>query len=1052
MALVRYYSGRNDAFLILGVAFIGTGLLDGYHAIVTSPFLAPSFPSEHSSLIPWSWLTSRMFLAVLLYWGLVTNRRSMHKGTVHGLDERAVYVGAGLLTLASFVFFAFVPLPRAYYPEFFIHRPEELLPAGIFGVALLGYLRKGGWKTEPLGHWLVLSLIVSLAVQLPFMALSAQLFDAEFDAAHVLKAASYVCVLIGLLINMFHSFRTVGREVAERRKIEEKLRETQERFQFALEASSDGLWDWNINTGDVFFSPRWAESLGYSPEEVLPHFDFWKVVIHPDDIGPTLQKVEKYFNGETEIYINENRLLMKSGEYRYNLDRARIVAWNPDGTPQRMVGTDIDITAQKASEKALRASELRHRSVVETMVDGLVTIGGDGVIQSFNPGAGRIFGYSPDEIVGQNVRTLMPEPSRSLHDSYIERYLTTGQQTVIGSWREVIGQRRDGSNFPMALSVTEMRVGEDLLFTGMIRDISEAKEAEEELQRYVAEVEAARSKIEKQADALAKHTDELSVAKDRAEEATVAKSQFLASMSHEIRTPMNGVLGMTQLLLDTKLTPEQLEHATTIRSSADALLTIINDILDFSKIEAGRLEIEPIPFDMQTAVAEVMELVVGKAEAKGLELVIRYPTDQPKNFLADPGRIRQILLNLVSNAVKFTQSGYVMIHIDAARQVGREEALVRFEVRDTGIGVDPDSQTRLFQPFSQADASTTRRFGGTGLGLVICKRLVELMDGEIGMESELGRGSTFWFQMPLAIEANMAIHQIPHVDVSGVRVLVVDDIDVNRRVFKEQLETYGMVVDCAESGRMALDMLQRAARAGEPFSMVLTDYLMPGMDGEGLARTILADKAFGEPRLVISTSAPNRGDARRFREVGFDGYVTKPVPPESLRDILVTVLAHEGKQFITRHTVREARSAEAAQLSEKTYVPDATLDHVRVLLAEDNVVNQKVAARMLQKFGCRVDVAANGAEAVTMWRDLPYDIVFMDCQMPGVDGFEATRRIRTIEGTERRTPIVALTANAMRGDREACIGAGMDDYLSKPIDALQLRDLLLHWVPANLPG
>lgn len=528
---------------------------------------------------------------------------------------------------------------------------------------------------------------------------------------------------------------------------------------------------------------------------------------------------------------------------------------------------------------------------------------------------------------------------------------------------------------------------------------------------------------------------ELSAARDKAEGASRVKSDFLSTMSHEIRTPMNGVLGMTHLLLETKLSSEQLDYAQTVRSSAEALLTILNDILDFSKMEAGKLTIEPIGFDLRLALDEVAELLSHRAAEKGFDLILEYSPDVPQRVVGDPGRIRQILVNLVGNAIKFTKHGHVYASVRCDNPTATIPSF-RFSVEDTGIGIAEEKVSALFDKFTQADASTTRTYGGTGLGLAISKQLVELMGGQLTVSSRFGEGSNFSFALPLPLDKHVPIKRRSSADLKGVRVLVVDDNPLNLRVLSEQLAYSQVDCVCVSSPFDALSALRMAQRSGSPFHIAILDHLMPEMDGEMLGKEIKTNPLYSDILLLMLTSSGQNSDRARFQAVGFSAYLVKPARPTLLLDALAILWSavKEGTpltEMVTRHSLAEARP-----IDQEPFLESSNFPPTRVLLADDNLINQKVAKRMLERVGCHVDVASNGLEAVDMGTKFSYDIVFMDCQMPVMDGYTATKEIRRLErgrGNGWRTPVVALTADAMTDNQQKCFDAGMDDFISKPI-------------------
>ena len=812
------------------------------------------------------------------------------------------------------------------------------------------------------------------------------------------------------------------------------------------------------------------------------------------------------------------------------------------------------------SLEAQQESANRLQGILSSAADAIITIDSQARISSFNTAAQSIFGYREADILGCNVSQLMPPHFANQHDQYIKQYLTTHLSRIIGVGRELTGLRKDGSTFIMHLAISEVDTAQGKIFTGIIRDISEQKQAELERNQSLSLLEAtleasengilvtdttgktlrsnrrfaemwciapeliddkdeqailehildqlvdpelfSQNTLALYADSvteffdvltfkdgrvlertsrpmlvndqssgrvwsfrdvtLSKQTEKALIeAKETAEKITRYKSEFLASMSHEIRTPMNGVLGMLGLLQQSKLNTEQKHHCQLAQSSAELLLVIINDILDFSKFEAGKLELELIEFNLRSQLGDFAESIGHRAQEKELELVLDVTDIKHSIVKGDPGRLRQILTNLVGNAIKFTPEGEIIIR---ARLVEEQNDHIRLycAISDTGIGIETSKLDLLFDSFTQVDASTTREYGGTGLGLTIVKQLCELMGGGIEVSSEVGKGSCFEFNIALQ-SCHDSEPVMPKVDIKGVPILIVDDNSTNRAVLRGQLENWGAVVVGAQGGPTALDKM--AQQLDDPinpvFKVAFIDMQMPGMDGMSLSKMIRNDARYDQTKMVMMTSMSSRGDARLFADAGFSAYFPKPTTTSDLFDSLSVVLADgqalaQAQPLVTRHYLKELKASEADRQTEKNASTEPTplvfAQAPRLLLVEDNFINQAVATALLDNLGLSCDTAGNGIEALEMLnqapQDKPYQLILMDCQMPEMDGYEATEQIRAGKGGVRhnKVTIIAMTANAMVGDRERCLDIGMDDYISKPIEPGILEQKLRQWL------
>ncbi|HUJ21247.1 MAG TPA: PAS domain S-box protein [Bryobacteraceae bacterium] len=842
----------------------------------------------------------------------------------------------------------------------------------------------GLWRLK-LTHRLVLTFLAASAASAAYEAASFRLLPAitlERSAAAMLVWSGLIAALA-----VFVSLRRHG---PSRCGLVDEISWLSSGLFAAIEQAAEGIVITSVDSTIQYVNPAFSRMTGYSPEEAVGqtlrilksgrqdrayYEDLWKTVT-----------AGQVWHGELTNRRKDGTL--------YTEQMTITPVRDPSGAIVNYIAIKQDVTARQAGEEAQRLLA----SIVESSEDAIISHSPENVIASWNRGAEALFGYTADEMIGKSVTLLVPPDQLSFF------YQTTGGldagKKVSHLEAEVLAKSGRRITVSISLSVIRNDAGKITNVAAIIRDMTAAKQSEEELKR----------------------------AKEAAEAANQAKSAFLANMSHEIRTPMNAILGMTELMLDTPLNAEQREYAEIVKTSADSLLTVINDILDFSKIEARKLDLECIPFNLRAAVDSTMKALAIRAHEKNLELACRVATEVPATVVGDPGRLRQVLVNLVGNAIKFTEQGEVVVHVSRQQETA-EHSVLAFRVRDTGIGIAPEKHQAIFDAFEQADISTTRRFGGTGLGLAITSQLVSMMGGRIWLESQVGDGSTFHFTVRFGRAEPLSDRpeQMERGILQDLPVLVADRSDTQRRILSEILSRAGMKPAIAGCERDTMAMLQRARQSGRPFKLAVLDAHLCGADTFALVEAIKNDPQLAGSTIIMLTSAGLRGDGKRSQETGVSAYLTKPVSESELVETIVrslgtNVAPHSGApQLITRHSLREPRN------------------RLRILIVEDHPVNQRLAVRLLEKQGHSAVCANNGRSALAVLRRDRFDLVLMDIQMPEMDGIETTCAIRESErGTRYHIPIVAMTAHTMQGDRERCVAAGMDGYVAKPLKAAEL--------------
>ncbi|MGR9088941.1 MAG: response regulator, partial [Gammaproteobacteria bacterium] len=782
-------------------------------------------------------------------------------------------------------------------------------------------------------------------------------------------------------------------------KIAARIIESEQRLDFAMAAADMGMWDINLLTGELILSEQYKLMLGYERAEIPRDIATWIRLLHEDDykrVSSTFDDhVARARADRAATYEQEFRIRRKDGAYRWFLMRGRITEWDGD-RPLRALGTHVDIHERRENEIALE----RSRQLVQGVIDNanaLVYVKDlEGMYLLVNRQWEDYCDVSIKDTLGhKDAEVFEPEIAAGFiaNDAKVRE---TGKELKFEELIFSQGEARTLVSLKFPLFDTQ---GEMFATAGISTDVTHLKNIEQELRQ----------------------------AREEADEANRSKSDFLANMSHEIRTPMNGIMGMTELALDTDLSREQREYLQTIDSSAQSLLALIDDILDFSKIEAQMLELDPIDFDLRERLGETLDTLAARAHAKGLELAIDIDAEVPDMLVGDIHRLRQIVINLVGNALKFTDAGEVVVRVGVA-SASEAGVVAHFQVSDTGIGIPADRLDTVFESFQQADTSTTRKYGGTGLGLTICSRLTALMGGRIWVESTPGLGSTFHFTAALgrSKETKRGARAVPPGELDGLKVLVVDDNGTNREILQKMLTNWQMRPTVAQDARRAVEAVRERISAGKPFDIIISDVHMPEMDGYELVTALRNEPGWPDTPVIMLTSARRTEDAERSRALGIKANLLKPAKQSRILDAIITAVGVDN--LSAKHDAPEPAPTTGAASGA-----------LHILVAEDNEVNQKFALRALTKAGHTSVVANNGREAVEAFGNEQFDVILMDVQMPEMDGYEATAAIRELEAAAGTTiPIIALTAHAMKGDREKCLAAGMDGYVTKPVKAKAL--------------
>lgn len=819
-------------------------------------------------------------------------------------------------------------------------------------------------------------------------------------------------MLNGQCLRVFGSFQ----DITDRIAAQNTLKDTNQRLQFVLASTSVGIWDWDVESGKTTFNERWATMIGYTLDELAPtSVDTWMSLLHPEDLAKAEQQLQLHWQGEAEHYSCETRMKHKNGDWVWVLDTGKIVEWHADGTPKRMIGTHLDIHQSKQAEIEIQDKNERMALAADSAGIGIWDYNVQTQELKWDEWMFKLYGVEHTDFMGAYEaweKGLHPD-DKAKAVAALEHALETNSKFDT-EFRIITPEGK--VRYIKAAAFNKLdNTGKVSNMIGVNYDITE---------RVENELALTKAKID-------------------AEAAVIAKDEFLASMSHEIRTPMNGVIGMLDLLHDSPLDDEQNHRVSIAKNSANSLLNLINDILDFSKIEADKLELENIQFDLHLLLSELAELFATRAEKKGLELILDTLNLSEHSIIGDPSRIRQILSNLIGNAIKFTHQGEIVISASLENE-STEHWRLKLAVKDTGIGIAPNKQQQVFELFSQEDSSTTRNYGGTGLGLAIVKKLCNRMNGDVSLESQQNKGSTFTCDIRVTKAKQNKLLQ-PTTSINNLNILVVDDNQTNCEILTKQLVNWGALVSSCNSAQEALSLCRAQVDETTKFDVAILDMQMPQMSGDMLAKEMQADPKLANIKLIMMTSMQHKGDAKYFANIGFSGYFPKPATSADLLAALQIIVDNgeplkQAQPLLTRHYINELSAPE-------NNLKDSVLPKLNILLVEDNKVNQLVAKGILAKLNQQCELAENGLEALAALKQAktPFDVIFMDIQMPEMDGFQATQAIRQGQagGLHQNTTIIAMTANAMEGDKEKCLNAGMNEYISKPISIDDVESTLV---------